>query len=88
MILLEESDNTTVNALKESLIKPPALSNPSDQSPLFFLVYEKKENALGILIINTGPIINLQVMNIIVNNVNCSCNWNLVLGHYCYWHLG
>ena len=35
MLLLEESDNTTVNALKESLIKPPALGNPSDQSPLF-----------------------------------------------------
>lgn len=65
MILLEESDNTTVNALKESLIKPPALGNPSDQSPLFFLVYEKKENALGVLIINTGPIINPQIMNII-----------------------
>lgn len=55
MIFLEELDNTTVNALKESLIKPPALGNPSDQSPLFFLVYEEKGNALGILIIKHRP---------------------------------
>lgn len=55
MIFLEELDNTTVNALKESLIKPPALGNPSDQRPLFFFVYEEKGNALGILIIKHRP---------------------------------
>ena len=55
MIFLEELDNTTVNALKESLIKPPALGNPSDQRPLFFFGYEEKGNALGILIIKHRP---------------------------------
>ena len=55
MILWEESDNTTVNDLKESLIKPLALGNPSDQSSLFFFVYEEKGNALGILIITHRP---------------------------------
>lgn len=48
-ILWEEQDDIAFKALKVSLINPPVLGHPNYQIPFFFVVHEKKVNALGVL---------------------------------------
>ena len=48
-ILWEVPESTALQALKESLMNPPAHGHPNYRIPFFVFVYEEEGNDLGVL---------------------------------------